>query len=193
MLVIQYFTSASPTPNVWTGFVLLSFIFLLYAFLSGDIANLLSYELAAFITSALFCFFCSTYNFSDYTIICTENHTHTEIVPIITTVDGTKFGESIYGEGFVIGCYFNEKTNLRVYQYYFKDENENIESKEISQKRVQITYIEENEVPYVEITYTANCSGYKVQSQHHMIRTTYITYHFYIPSGSVQTNITPAN
>ena len=189
MLVIQYFTSVSPTPNIWTVFGLLSFIFLLYAFLSGDLANLLSYELAALITSALFCFFCSTYNFSDYTVICNENHTHTEIVPIVTTVDGTKFGESIYGDGFVIGCYFNEKSNLRVYQYYFKDEIGNIESNEISQKRTQITYLEENKTPYVEITYTAKCNGYRVQSQQHMIRNTYITYHFYIPKGSVQTNI----
>ena len=110
-------------------------------------------------------------------------------MPIVTTVDGTKLGESIYGEGFVIGYYFNEKSNLGVYQYYFKDDIGNIELNEISQKRVQITYIEDSETPYVEITYTANCSGYRVQSEQHMIRNTYITYHFYIPKGSVQSNI----
>lgn len=176
-------------PNFGSVFGVLSLIAWHCAFLSNDVMNLVSYEFAFFIASSLFCFFCSSINYSDYLTSCSEKHISTEIVQIVTTVDGTELGESIYGDGFVIGLIAKENPNVRLYQYYFQSEDGNIKPEEIYVDRTKITYIDETISPYIEITYEANCMGYQNESKTHVFRGSYKTYHLYIHENSIQTNI----
>lgn len=175
-------------PAFWSVFGILSIIILLIAFLLGDIKNLMNYLFAAVIASALFCFFCSSINYSDYLINCTENHNYVETIKIVTTFNE----ESIYGDRFVIGSFIEEKINTSYYQYYFQDEKGHIQHNNINFKRTTITYIDEDEAPFVEITHEVDCMGFRIKSKTHVFRGSYKTYHLYIPEDSIK-NITPAS
>ena len=175
-------------PNFMSVFGIVSLVMLLIAFLSGDIPNLLNYQIAAIITSALFCFFCSSINYSDYLVNCSENHDYVETIKIVTTFNE----ESIYGDGFVIGSFLEEKTNTSYYQYYFQDEEGHIQHNNILFKRTTITYINEDEAPFVEIAHRVNCMGFRVKSKEHVFQGSHKTYHLYIPKYSIK-NITPTS
>jgi len=178
--------------NFWPIFGLFSLIFLDIALLTDDRTHLLSLTVTAFLASTVICFLHSAINFSDYLISCNENHVHTEIVPIITTVDGTDLGKSIYGDGFVIGLIYKFTPNMTIYQYNFQDEEGNIVTEEIPAGRTEITFIEDDVSPYIEITATSHCMGYRIESKRHVFYGIRNTYHLFIPEGSI-VNITPTS
>ena len=173
------------TPNWKTIFGLLSLVFWNFAFLSNDGANWLNYMIAAFLGSTVIYFLCSNIYFSDYLVHCNENHDYTKRVSIITTIDGTESGESIYGEGFTIGLIVKQNPITRIYQYYYRAEDGRIKPKEIYESRVEITYIDADADPYVEIYYSMDCAGYRNNSKTHVFRNSAGIYHFYIPEGSI--------
>lgn len=180
-------------PNFWTLFGLFSLVFLNFAFLSNDRANCLCYITAAFLASAVLCFILSNICFSNYLISCNEEHKYTERVLLVTTVDGSEYGESIYGDGFVIEKYTNGNPNVIFYQYYFRAEDGSINSKNIHANHAEITYIDADETPYVEITYKDICKGYWKDSKTHVFSGRSTTYHLYIPKDSIYINTNPAS
>ena len=151
-------------PNFVTILGLLLLIFWDFAFLSNDGANILNYIVAAFLGSGIICFLLSNLYFSDYLVFCNENHDYTECVSIITTIDGTDSGASIYGDGFTIGFIVNENPASHIYQYYYETEDGDIRSKKVHENYVEVTYISTNSEPYVEIYYSIDCSGYRNES-----------------------------
>lgn len=179
-------------PYFWTLFGLLSLVFLDFTFLTDDSENWLNYIVVAFLGSAVLCFLCSNIHFSNYTLTCNENHDYSERISIATTVDGTENGENIYGDGFTVGLIVKEHLTTRIYEYNYQDENGEIKTRNIFENRTQITYIEADEEPYIEIFYHVDCSGYRKKSKTHVFRSTQRTYHLYIPKGSI-TDITPAS
>lgn len=176
----------------WSMFGLLSLVFLDVALLTDNHSYLLGFAVAAFLASAVLCFLSSAIYFSNYLTSCNEKHISTEIVPIITTVNGEEFGESIYGDGFVVGIIYRFTPRRTIYQYHFQNADGNIESKEIPAGRTEISYIDDVVAPYLEITYTTNCMGYRNESKTHVFRGIRKTYHLYIPERGI-VNITPAS
>jgi len=172
-------------PYFGTIMGLLSLVFLDFGFLSDDYENFLNYIVAALLGSAVLCFLCSNIHFSDYTIMCNENHDYSERISIVTTVDGTETGESIYGDGITIGIMRKEGYATRIYQYNYLNENGEIRTNDIFESRTQVTYIEADEEPYIEILYHVDCLGYRRKSKTHVFRRIYKTYQLYIPENSI--------
>ena len=138
-------------PYFGAVFGLLSLVFLDFGFLSDDNENCINYLMSAILGSAVLCFLCSNIHFTDYTMICHENHDYSERVTIVTTVDGTESGESIYGDGRTVGIMRKPGYSSLIYQYKYMNKNGEISTKNIFKSRTQITYIEADEEPYVEI------------------------------------------
>jgi len=180
-------------PDFWNILGLLSLLFWDISFLSDNSANCFSYMISAFLASSVLYFLCSNFYFSDYLINCDKNHNYTERVEIISTVDGSKFGKSIYGDGFVVGSFDSELHRTTFYQYYFQTEEGNIEYNNISAKYTTINYIDVGLKPFVEITYNINCSGFRNKSKTHVFSKISQTYNLNIPKNSIQTNINPAS
>lgn len=172
-------------PYFGAVFGLLSLVFLDFGFLSDDNENCLNYLMSAILGSAVLCFLCSNIHFSNYTIICNENHDYTERVAIVTTVDGTENGESIYGDGLTVGIMRKPGYSPRIYQYNYQNKNGEIVTKNIFENRTQVICIEDDEKPYVEILYHVDCLGYRRKSKTHVFRHIHKTYQLYIPKNSI--------
>ena len=180
-------------PNFWNIFGLLSLLFWDISFLTNNSSNCISYMLSAFFASIVLYFLGSNFIFPDYLINCAKNHNYTEQIAIISTVDGSKFGQSIYGNGFVVGSFDSKLHRTTFYQYYFQTEDGNIDCNNISAKYTTINYVDDGVEPFVEITYDVKCSGFRNKSGTHVFSKISPTYNLNIPKNSIQTNINPAS
>ena len=181
------------TPQFEAIFGLLSLIFWDYAFLSGDEENWFSYIASAFIASIVLCFLFSNFYFSDYLTKCNENHNYTECVELVTTVDGLEDGESIFGDGFVVGKFKSSNSKADFYKYYFQSENGNVKTQSIRVDHTNVVYVDDDVSPYVEISYEIECKGCRNKSKTHLLNIYSRNYTLYIPENSIQTNITPTS
>ena len=98
-------------PNFWSIFSVLSLIAWQSAFIFNNKRNLFDYEFSFLLLSSFICIFCSSIFYSDYLVGCNTEHVTTEIVSIVTTIDGTKSGESILEDGFVVERIFDINSN----------------------------------------------------------------------------------
>ena len=170
---------------IWAA---LSLLALQFALLRNDIENIVNYQIAMCLMAIALNSFCYIFfvSYADHIVSCTTEHVTTEIVPIVTTIDGTASGRSIYGEGFVI-CSINDMfSNDHTYQYYYRTAEGNILSKDVDYKDAQIEYIDNSVSPYVEIISTQNCFGYTRLSKKHKITSSSDFYILYIPEGSIK-------
>lgn len=172
--------------DFWLIFAVLSLAAWHFAFLRNDIENIINYEVASFLFTVVFYIFCYVFFFSDNIVSCTTDHITTEIIPIITTVDGTESGKSIYGDGFLIGLINDPFSKDHMYQYYYRTENGLIASQNVDYKDATIVYIDNTVSPYVEVTTVQNCFGYTRISKKHKITGSSQTYILYIQEGSIK-------
>ena len=172
-------------PNFKTVFGLTSLIFWHIGIWSDDIEHCVDYIFSALIGSAILCFIFSNIYYTDYLQPCNENHDYTERIYLVTTVDGTESGESIFGEGFTVGLIYKDAPNTHLYKYYYQTEDGDIVSAQIYGRRTQIIYIEPGEEPYLEVSHSVRCSGYRRKTETHVYRDTHSTYTLYIPRNSV--------
>lgn len=179
-------------PDFWTIFKFLALEFWIFALLSNNGSSFLIYIFTAFLMSGLLCIFCPKQNAFSYSVPCNQNHDYIETQIIVSTYDGSKNGESIFGDSYVIGVFRNPPVKGRIFKYFYLAEDGSIKSNKIVENRTEITYIRSNAQPYVEIHYSIKCSGYKPYTETHSIRSTYKTYHLYIPENSI-ISIPPEN
>lgn len=190
-LIYKAFTNPFE-PDFWIIFGFLSLVFWIYAFLSNNISYCLISIFTAFLISSLFCIFFQNPDFLSYSVPCNTNHNYVETIPIVSTYDGSEFGENIFGDGFVVGVFRKAPVKGRIFKYYYLTKDGTIESNKIFENRVEITYIGSDEKPYIEIYYSIKCSGYRPRTNTHKFMSTYKTYHLYIPENSI-TSIPPEN
>ena len=185
IIAINDFRNNMFDPNFGIVFGFLSLVFGNFAILSDNLENWLNYVVCAFLGSAIICFVFSNIYFTDYYVYCNENHDYSKCIPIITTIDGSKDGESIYGKGFTISLIIKQNPNIRIYEYYYQNEDGEIVKDNFYESRVKFTYIPSNEESYVEIYYDIDCIGYRRKSKTHTFSTITRTCHFYIPENSI--------
>lgn len=185
LIAIRLFKNNMFNPNLGIVFGFLSLMFSNFAILSDDITNWLNYITCAFLGSVIICFLFSNYYFTNYYVYCNENHNYSECVPIVTTVDGSVDGKSIYGDGFTIGLIIKQNPMCRIYEYHYKRDDGEIVSGKFYESRVTFTYIDPSEAPYVEIYYNIDCAGYRKNTKMHTFSRIYKTCHFYIPENSI--------
>jgi len=176
----------SSAMEFWSLFSVFSIIAWQFAFLRNDAENVINYLFCFFLMCIVFSIFEYSFTYSNYVVSCSENHVSTEIVQIVTTIDGTEKGKNIYGDGFVVGLVNDPAANKSIYQYYYRSENGTIIAKEIDVKSTTIVYVENTVSPYVEITSTAECFGYTAETKRHIFIGTRESYILYIPKGSIQ-------
>jgi len=188
--IIKEITSDLYNPYFGSVFALLSLVFWNYAFLTNNGSYCLSYICAAFLGSLVICFLLSNIYFSNNLVYCNENHDYSEQVFIVTTYNGLDSGEPIFGDEFTVGTYIKPNTNVRIYKYFYQNENGQIVSKKIYSSKTQITYIDANAEPYIEINCSIDCAGYREKSKIHTFNSYTYQYHLYIPENSIA-NIPP--
>lgn len=179
-------------PNFWSIFKFLSLEFWIFALLSNNGRSCIIYIFTAFLISGLLYVFYPKQNAFSYSVPCNQNHDYIETQIIVSTYDGSKHGESIFGDGFVIGVFRKPPVKGRIFKYFYLADDGSIKSDKILDYRTEITYISPNAQPYIEVNYSIKCSGYKPYTQTHKFRTTYKTYHLYIPENSI-ISIPPEN
>ena len=183
-IVCKTFTNLF-NPNFSYIFGLSSLLIWHIVIITESYENLIPYMFSVFLGSSILSFVLSNFYYSSYLQFCEENHDYTERINIVTTVDGTEFGESIFGEGYTVARIYQSNPNVYVYKYYYMDDDGNIKHRSVYNRRTEVTFIDEDDEPCIEISYFIKCRGYKKDSGEHFFKDTHSTYHLYLPKGSV--------
>ena len=172
--------------NFWSIFAVLSLIAWQLAFIFNNSKNLANYEFAFLLFSFVIYVFCSSFFYSNYLVTCFDTHVSTEIFPIVITIDGTESPENITEDVFVVERIMDISSNKFFYQYSIQHENGNISIMQSSEKSTTVVPIADSESPYVEITTTRHCSGYRRETLEHSLTYADKIYILYIPEGSIK-------
>lgn len=173
--------------NFGSVFSILSLIAWQLAFLFGNYDNIFNYEFAF----ALFaCTICLLYLciIQPYTRVnCTTLHITKEVISLMTTIDDSETGESVYGDGFIVCQSFRNlaNPNSSSYLYYYQLEDGTPKEGKIPVISTEIEYIGADESPYLEITIIRECSGYYPITDTHSLGFVEKTYKLYIPENSI--------
>ena len=181
--MIAKLTSNEIDVNFWSVFAILSLIAWQFAFLFDNGKNIINYEFSFVLLAWTISIFYSSIFNPNCLKICKEDHTTTEVVYIITTIDDSC--ESAYGDGFIINKVYNSKYNS--YQYYYKLEDGKTEKGSIPANSTIIKNIDVGESPYLEIIITRDCSGYNSETKSHALGFSKKSYILHIPENSILT------
>lgn len=131
--------------------------------------------------------FCVPYYFCG-PLECYTEHSTTETYQLVSAVDTKNITGQYNASGFFVFYSANgELDNQKFYNVFYQLTDGGIKQYEIPVNEASIYYIENDEVPYLEITSFYDCNGIDRKTSEHDIKQkpSRISYNIYVPEGSI--------